>query len=160
MDPFTAPTKEETKMRKLLLAAAALLALAGSAQAQNVDFSKELSAHARTHPIGEKVQLGEPIGWIKSSDIGCTTLENELICNPIDHYTDVYQRGGMCATYGVPFYSRPYGKPVGLIWGEMQIVTDEKSDDGKYTRIWTKPGQHIKDGGVWPYSLKALRSCG
>jgi hypothetical protein len=42
-------------MKKLLLAAAVALALAGSAHAQNVDFSAELSAHARAHPIGQRV---------------------------------------------------------------------------------------------------------
>jgi hypothetical protein len=104
---------------------------------------------------------GEPIGWMKSSDVGCTVLEGKTICNALDHYTDVYQRGGICATYVVPFYNRPGGKPVGLIWGEMQIVLGEKSTDGKYTRVWTQPDVHVKDAaGMFPYTLKTLRGCG
>jgi hypothetical protein len=103
---------------------------------------------------------GESIGWMKTSDVGCSKIEEQTICNPLDHYTDAYQRGEMCATYGVPFYDRPNGSAIGLVWGEMQIVLGEKSKDGKWTHVWTQPGQHIRDGGVWPYSEKALRGCG
>ena len=54
-------------MKKFLLAATAVLALVGSAHAGSyVDFSKELTAHAKAHPI--KVQPGDSIGWVKSAD--------------------------------------------------------------------------------------------
>jgi hypothetical protein len=99
-----------------------------------------------------------PIGWMKTSDIGCGVVEGTEVCNPIDHYTDAYQRGEDCATYGVPFYDRPNGKPIGLLWGEAQIILGEKSNDGKYTRIWSK--SDLKDVGIMPYSLKALHECG
>jgi hypothetical protein len=103
---------------------------------------------------------GESIGWMKSYDVSCSTIEGKTICNPLDHYTDAYRRGETCATYGVPFYDRPNGNPIGLVWGEMQIVPGEKSKDGKWTHIWTQPGQHMKDGGVLPYSAKTLHQCG
>jgi hypothetical protein len=55
------------EMKKFLLAATAVLALVGSAHAGSyVDFSKELTAHAKAHPI--KVQPGDSIGWVKSAD--------------------------------------------------------------------------------------------
>ena len=99
-----------------------------------------------------------PIGWMKTSDIGCGVVEGTEVCNPIDHYTDAYQRGEVCATYGVPFYDRPNGKLIGLLWGEAQIILGEKSKDGKYTRIWSK--SNLKDIGIMPYSIKALHECG
>jgi hypothetical protein len=97
---------------------------------------------------------------MKSSDVGCTNVEKQYICNALDHYRDVHQRGGSCATYGVPFYDRPNGKPIGLLWGEAQIHLGEQSKDGKYTRIWSLEGQHKEDLGIMPYSLKALHGCG
>jgi hypothetical protein len=102
----------------------------------------------------------ESVGWMKSSDVGCNTVNDELVCNAFDHYTDVYQRGGSCATYGVPFFDRPNGKPIGLLWGEAQIKLGEKSEDGRYTHIYVPPEHHKKDMGIMPYSLKALRECG
>jgi hypothetical protein len=80
--------------------------------------------------------------------------------NAFDHYTDVYQRGGLCATYGVPFFDRPNGKPIGLLWGEAQIKLGEKSEDGRYTHVYVPPEHYKKDMGIMPYSLKALRECG
>ncbi len=58
---------------------------------------------------------------MKSSDVGCNQVNNELVCTALDHYTDAYQHGEVCATYGVPFYDRPNGKPIGLLWGEALI---------------------------------------
>jgi hypothetical protein len=97
---------------------------------------------------------------MKSSDVGCDTVNDELVCNAFDHYTDVYQRGGLCATYGVPFFDRPNGKPIGLLWGEAQIKLGEKSEDRRYTHVYVPPEHHKKDMGIMPYSLKALRECG
>jgi hypothetical protein len=97
------------------------------------------------------------IGWMKSSDVGCSEVEGKSHCNALDHYTDAYQRGGTCATYGTPFYDRPNGKPIGLVWGEKEIFLGAKSKDGKYTRVWGSPADN---GGIFPYSLKALRECG
>ena len=112
------------------------------------------------HPTHCHKRELEPIGWMKSSDVGCTVFEGKEHCNALDHYTDAYQRGDLCATYGVPFFDRPNGNPAGLLWGEAQIELGEKSEDGKFTHVYVPPGQHKKDMGIMPYSLKALRECG
>jgi hypothetical protein len=101
----------------------------------------------------------ESIGWMKSSDVSCNTRDNEVVCFPVDHYTDAYQRGEDCATYGVPFFDRPHGTPVGLLFGEEEITLGEKSQDGRYTRVYAPPGHHKKDVLIIPYSLKALHAC-
>jgi hypothetical protein len=89
----------------------------------------------------------ESVGWMKSSDVGCNTVNDELVCNAFDHYTDVYQRGGSCATYGVPFFDRPNGKPIGLLWGEAPIKLGEKSEDGRYTHVYVPPEHRKKRYG-------------
>jgi hypothetical protein len=125
-------------------------------QAEDKDIEKHRPYCA---PSGKR-RDAEPIGWMKTSDIGCSEIEGKTHCNALDHYTDAYQRGEMCATYGVPFYDRPNGKPMGLIWGEAQIVLGEKSKDGKYTRVWSPPGTKKEALGIMPYSVKSLRGCG
>jgi hypothetical protein len=97
------------------------------------------------------------IGWMKTSDVGCKTIEGKENCNAVDHYTDAYQRGEDCATYATPFYDHQNGKPIGLVWGEKQIYPGAKSEDGKWTRVWSSP---TDDKGIFPYSLKTQRSCG
>jgi hypothetical protein len=76
---------------------------------------------------------------MKTPDVACqyTDDHKDYLCGAVDHYTDAYQRGELCATYGVPFYDRPNGRPIGLLWGEAQIHAGEKSKDGKWTRIWS-----------------------
>jgi hypothetical protein len=147
-------------MRKPLFAAVALFALSGSANA-GFDADSYADWIKRMTPDAQSAKgHSEPIGWMKSADVGCSEFKGDFHCNPIDHYTDVYLRGGSCATYGTPFFDRPNGKPIGLIWGEAQIVLGEKSRDGKWTRVWSSPGNTKEDLGIMPYSLKALRGCG
>ena len=122
---------------------------------------KDIEKHRFYCALSGKRHDAEPIGWMKTSDIGCSEIEGKTHCNALDHYTDVYLRGGSCATYGTPFYNRPNGKPIGLLWGKAQIVLGEKSKDGKWTRIWSKSGPTKKDDiEIMPYSLKSLRGCG
>jgi hypothetical protein len=150
-------------MRKLLLTVVAVLVLVGSAANAGYDAESYADWIKRMTPDAQQAKKklpGDPIGWMKSSDVGCSEMEGDFHCNPIDHYTDVYLRGGSCATYGTPFYDRPNGKPVGLIWGEAEIVLGEKSRDGMWTRVWSPPGNKKEDLGIMPYSLKALRGCG
>jgi hypothetical protein len=160
-------------MRKLLLATVAVLALAGTAHAGNDDaytaWLKRMTPNAQAlkgqthdddHIACGACSVKHPavlIGWMKSSDIGCSMIEDKQFCNALDHYTDAYQRGEMCATYGVPFYDLPNGKPMGLVWGENQILLGAKSKDGKWVHVWSSP---TDEGGTWAYSLKSLRGCG
>jgi len=108
-----------------------------------------------SHPATGKT----PIGWMKTPDIGCNEVDGKEYCTPLDHYTDAYQQGDDCATYGTPFYDRPNGKPIGLLFGEEEVLLGEKSKDRKWTRVWS-PKTDRKDIAIMPYSIKSLRGCG
>ena len=139
-------------MKKLLLAAVAVLALAGSAYAQDGSPADDLIGCGACSVKNPAVFMG----WMKTSDIGCEAVDD---CHAIDHYTDNYQRGEHCggAGYTVPLYDDPHGKPIGLVGNEQDLLLGGKSKDGKYTRVWRAP---FDKGGIYPYSPKALHECG
>jgi hypothetical protein len=104
---------------------------------------------------------GERIGWIKSSDIECgggNLKANE--CSGLDHYTDVHQKGGDCATYGIPVYDRPNGRPVGLLWNDDLPIIRGEQHEGFSFMYFSSPNTPDFIHGLMPYSIKALRGCG
>ena len=96
-------------------------------------------------------------GLVIAASVGVTLLGYNLIKNKNDLTPEELATKTKSS---VPFYDRPGGIPVGLIWGEMQIVPGEKSSDGKYTKVWTQPDMHVEGAAIIPYTLKTLRSCG
>ena len=143
---FTLVNKE-TNVNKFLLSIIFVLSLIYGVQAHSINhecLDKDDNFIACPVP-------GKPIGWIKTSDISCELTQ----CHPIGHYTDVQKKGQMCATYGIPVYDRPGGKPIGLLWNETMIVEGEQKEG--YTFIYGIAGDEII---MTPYSVQSLKACG
>ena len=142
--------------RELLATAMITLALIGS-------------ANAAMAPLGDN-----PIGWVKSDDIKCGILEKKIAneCIAMDHHTDAHQKGVSCATYGIPVYDRPNGKPIGLLWNDdMPIIRGDQYQGYSFVYFNSSGRATMDENGqiklgetsmhtIMPYSLEALKSCG
>jgi hypothetical protein len=129
-------------MRKILLTAVAVLALSGS-------------ANARANRVP-----GDVIGWVKSADVDCDSTGD---CILVDNYTDAHKHGAGCAVWGLPVYSRPNGKPIGVLVEEAvageHFVRGEQHQ-GYTLLFFDKESTNHSGFSLSPYDAKSLHICG
>jgi hypothetical protein len=141
---------------KLPLAQSSRCEIKGIVNGHGAFYWVKLSSVRSIHAL-EKVQPGDSIGWVKSSDIEC---EEDNTCGLKDNYTDAGKNGGICAVFGIPVYNRPNGTPIAELVSEMAVegVVRGEQHHG-YTFVTTLPDYHAADVTL-PYDPKNLNQCG
>ena len=93
------------------------------------------------------------MGSQRAVDFNCSGEDG---CSLKDNYTDVHKRGDMCATFGIPVYNRPDGKPIGVLATDIPFVQTERYQG--YTFVFFT--SEASDVHLMPYNAKDLRECG
>jgi hypothetical protein len=95
---------------------------------------------------------GQPIGWAKEADVYCDNTG----CGVEDNYTDEHKKGGQCATFAIPVYDRPNGKPTGELVTDIPIVLGERRQG--YIFLFFSPD--VEGVSLMPFDPEDLRKCG